>query len=159
MVILLSAPSSQGELVLLPPHLESRLQTSAEEMRWITSTSARADGPGACTGVLCDLQKRGSYFHHGTTPPHWPCNGALPLLDWLARLKAALSHHLRRCWQVWGSSLVPCTSAHECVYVFAYITASILSLMGVTRNLMHINPHICQMCPGGKLQQVYHKLS
>lgn len=108
-----------------PSNLESRLQTSAEEMRWITSTSARADGPGACTGVLCDLQKRGSYFHHGTTPPHWPCNGALPLLDWLARLKAALSRRLRRCWWVWGSSLVPCTSANECVYVFAYAPLSL----------------------------------
>lgn len=45
---------------------------------------------GRLLAVPCDLQRSGGYFHHASTAPHWPRNGATHPLDWLPRLKTPL---------------------------------------------------------------------
>lgn len=85
--------------------------------------TGRVSEQGCCVAcVLCDLQKRGSYFHHATTSPHWPCNGALPSLDWLPRLKTPLICCCpHRCRRVWKSSLAqhaPVRWVCECLHAY-----------------------------------------
>lgn len=103
------------------------IQTSTEEMRWIrerfcvnsnkdTVTASVSERACCVAGVLCDLQKRGGYFHHATTSPHWPCNGAMQSLDWLPRLKTPLSC----CCRVWKSSLAQHASVHGRVCLHTY---------------------------------------
>lgn len=71
-------------------------------------------------------------------------------LDWLPPLKTQPGC----CCRVWKSSLAPHTSVHGvcvCIHTTA-ISANELTLMGVIRNQIHINPHMRQMCPDGNLQ-------
>lgn len=84
----------------------------------LSLTLALTIGERACciAGVLCDLQKRGSYFHHATTSPHWPCNGAMQAIDWLPHLKTQLGC----CRRVWKSSLAQHTSVHGRVCLHTY---------------------------------------
>lgn len=101
--------------------------SSVEEMRWIREcfclnvlthsvTMRISEGGLLHCNVLCDLENRGSYFHHATTSPHWPCNGAMPLLDWLPRLKTPLSC----CCSVWKSSLAHHASMHRRMCLHTY---------------------------------------
>lgn len=101
-----------------------RIQKSAErKMRRglcaLRKKNKKKTAGGGLPGVPCDLQESGSYFHHAGTSPHWPCNGATHLLDWLPRLKTP-----PRSWsRLWESSLAGHASASCCA--FAYIPESL----------------------------------
>lgn len=102
--------------------------------------------------IPCDLQNRGSYFHHATTSPHWPRNGAPQRLDWPPRLKTPFSRSAPR----WRSSLACHASGHGLVCIYTTVISESVSRFDGGRKEPDAQK-MCsrQMCAKVNWQQVH----